>query len=121
MNEITMSAAKKRTGLIESAFLKLFARDAKIVDIEDVGTAFRIVTLGGNALYNIEWTPCEKIQILLSGWTQRTDTPIEWNSDIGRTRILVYLHCDGPGARWARTVQVGDKCVVFGPRTSLVV
>jgi ferric-chelate reductase (NADPH) len=109
-----------RPGLLESAVLKLFTRSAKVLHIEDIGADFRIVTLGGEALRGVEWTPGDKLQIQLGGWTQRTYTPMGWDADNGRTRILVHLHAGGgPGTQWARTLSIGDDCIVFGPRKSV--
>jgi ferric-chelate reductase (NADPH) len=89
------------------------------MDIEDVGSAFRIITLGGEAWRGTSWTPGDKIQIQLGGWLQRTFTPMDWDAENGCTRILVYLHGDAPGTRWARMLCKGDTCVVFGPRKSI--
>ena len=109
-----------RPGLLESAVLKLFTRSAQVLHIEDIGAAFRLVTLGGEALRKVEWTPGDKIQIQLGGWTQRTYTPMGWDAENGRTRILVHLHdSGGPGTQWARTLRIGDDCIVFGPRKSV--
>ncbi|QGZ38805.1 siderophore-interacting protein [Pseudoduganella flava] len=107
-------------GLIGSALLKLFTRAARVVDIEDAGPAFRIVTLGGPALRNAAWTPGDKIQVQLPGWVRRTYTPMHWDAVYGLARILVYLHGDGPGARWARSLRKGDTCSIYGPRRSIV-
>jgi NADPH-dependent ferric siderophore reductase len=109
-----------RAGLIGSAFLKLFTRSARVVDIEEAGPAFRIVTLGGDALRNVAWTPGDKVQIQLGGWVRRTYTPMSWDAVYGLTRILVYLHGTGPGADWARTLRKGDECSFYGPRRSIV-
>ena len=120
MNDPAIPPLKNRAGLLESALLKLFTRSARVLEIEDVGDAFRIVTLGGEALRDADWTPGDKIQIQLGGWTQRTYTPMGWDAEGGRTRILVYLHAaGGPGAQWARALRKGDDCVVFGPRKSV--
>lgn len=119
MNDLTIPPLKNRAGMLESAILKLFTRSARVLEIEEIGDAFRIVTLGGEALRDADWTPGDKIQIQLGGWTQRTYTPMGWDAEGGRTRILVYLHAGGPGARWARTLRKGDDCVVFGPRRSV--
>ncbi|NGZ85399.1 siderophore-interacting protein [Duganella sp. SAP-35] len=105
--------------MLEGAMLKLFTRGAQVLGIEDIGGAFRLVTLEGEALRNVAWTPGDKIQIQLGGWTQRTYTPMGWDADNGRTRILVHLHGDAPGTRWARALRVGDQCIVFGPRKSV--
>lgn len=119
MNDSAVSVPKQRAGLLESTLHRLFMRNVRVIDIEDVGSAFRIVTLGGEALRGISWTPGDKIQIQLGGWVQRTYTPMDWDAENGRTRILIYLHADAPGTRWARTLRKGDTCVVFGPRKSI--
>ena len=109
----------KRAGLFEATVQKLFTRRAHVVDIVDIGSAFRIITLGGDGLRHVAWTPGDKVQVQLGGWVQRTYTPIDWDPIAGRTRILVYLHADGPGTQWARMVRKGDDCILFGPRKSL--
>lgn len=98
---------------------RLFTRSAQVQDLEDVGAAFRIVTLGGDALRGVDWTPGDKVQIQLGGWVQRTYTPLDWDAAAGRARLLVHLQGDGPGTQWARNLRAGDACVVFGPRKSI--
>jgi ferric-chelate reductase (NADPH) len=109
----------KRIGMFETAMLKLFMRHVRVVEVEDLNGRFRIITLGGDALTHVEWTPGDKIQMHLGGWIQRTYTPIDWDAVQGFTRFLVYLHGDGPGMEWARQVKAGDDAVVFGPRKSI--
>jgi len=110
---------KKRAGRLESAVLKLFTRNANVLGIEDISGHFRLITLGGDALKNVLWTPGDKLQIQLGGWVQRTYTPMEWDTENGRTRILAYMHGDAPGANWARALRKGEDCIVFGPRKSI--
>lgn len=119
MNDLAPSAVNKRTGLIESVMHRLFMRHAHVLDIEDIGSAYRIVTLGGDSLRDTSWTPGDKIQIQLGAWVQRTYTPMDWDTENGLTRILIYMHADAPGTRWARTLCEGDACVIFGPRKSI--
>jgi len=109
----------KRAGLLESAMIKLFMRSGQVLDIEDVGPAFRIVTIGGEALRKVDWTPGDKLQISLGGWVQRTYTPLDWDAEAGRTRLLLSLDADGPGTQWARTLRKDDACILFGPRKSI--
>lgn len=99
--------------------LKLFTRRGQVLDIEELGDAFRLVTIGGEDLRRAQWKPGDKVQIQLGGWVQRTYTPIDWDAEAGRLRILIYLHGDGPGALWARSLRKSDTCIVFGPRKSL--
>ena len=119
MNDTALVTTKKRAGLLESALHRMFMRHAQVLDIEDIGSTYRIITLGGEALRDTAWTPGDKIQIQLGGWVQRTYTPMEWDAENGRTRILVYLHANAPGTRWAHSLRKGDACVVFGPRKSI--
>jgi NADPH-dependent ferric siderophore reductase len=119
MNDTAVATPEKRAGLLESALHRMFMRHVQVLDIEDIASAYRIVTLGGDSLREIPWTPGDKIQIQLGGWIQRTYTPMDWDAENGRTRILVYLHADAPGTRWARSLRRGDGCVVFGPRKSI--
>ena len=54
-----------------------------------------------------------------SGLSARTYTPMSWDADSGRTRMLTFAHGDGPGSRWASGLREGDTCQFFGPRRSL--
>jgi NADPH-dependent ferric siderophore reductase len=119
MHNIATPMTENRPGLLESAVFRLFTRSAQVLGIEDIGGCFRLVTLGGEALRNAGWVPGDKIQIQLGGWTQRTYTPMAWDAENGRTRILIHLHGDGPGARWARALRIGGDCIIFGPRKSV--
>lgn len=109
----------KRAGMFEAALQKIFTRSARVLEIAQLGADFRLITLGGDALRDADWTPGDKIQLMLGGWTQRTYTPLDWDAGRGTTRILVYLHGDAPGTRWARSLRQGDACAFFGPRKSV--
>lgn len=109
----------RRAGVVESVLQKLFMRQSRVDSIEDFNAKFRLVTLSGDALKNVAWTPGDKMQIQLGGWVQRTYTPLAWDPEKGQTRILVYLHAQGPGTAWARSLCVGDVCHFFSPRRSI--
>jgi ferric-chelate reductase (NADPH) len=119
MNDMLAPTLLKRAGRFEATVQKLFTRSANVTRITDIGSTFRLITLGGAALRGAPWTPGDKIQLQLGGWVQRTYTPVDWDSVTGSTRILVCLHAPGPGTAWARQLQVGDPCVVFGSRKSI--
>ncbi len=113
------SPTEKRPGVLKAVLQKFFRRQSRVDSIEELNAKFRLITLSGDALKNVTWTPGDKVQIQLGGWVQRTYTPIDWVSEEGRIRILVYLHADGPGALWARSLRVGDGCSLLGPRGSI--
>ena len=95
-------------------------RPARVAAVETLSPPFRLVHLEGEALRNVAWTVGQKVQVSMgSGLTARTYTPISWDADSGRTRMLTFAHGDGPGSRWASGLCEGDTCQFFGPRRSL--
>jgi NADPH-dependent ferric siderophore reductase len=67
----------------------------------------------------VSWNLGDKLQVRTDGFTTRTYTPIGWDPVAGSTTLLAYMHGDGPGSTWARTVEPGDTCDLLGPRQSL--
>lgn len=117
---VTDDSILKAPGRFSKALLGLFTKRATVAAIEDIGDCFRLVTLEGPALRGIAWTPGQKVQISMgSAFVNRTYTPMDWEAAAGRTRILGYLHGDGPGSTWLRNLRIDDECDVFGPRNSL--
>jgi ferric-chelate reductase (NADPH) len=117
-----MSATARKgmpLGRLEGALSKLFTKAARVAAITDVADGFRLITLVGEALAGVDWVPGQKVQVMLGGWVQRTYTPLSWNTQAGETQLLAYVHGDGPGAAWARGLEEGDTCALFGPRGSL--
>jgi ferric-chelate reductase (NADPH) len=113
------ASEKKSLGSFEGVISKLFTKAAVVHAIDDVADGFRLLTLTGEALRGVAWTPGQKVQLMLGGWVQRTFTPMSWDGVAGSTQILAYMHGDGPAAAWARGRSVGDGCAIFGPRGSL--
>ncbi len=95
-------------------------RPARVAAVETLSPHFRLVDLEGEALTNVAWTAGQKVQVTMgSGLSARTYTPMSWNADSGRTRMLTFSHGNGPGSRWASGLREGDTCQFFGPRRSL--
>lgn len=102
------------------ALLGLFTKPASVIEVKHLAKGFYLVTLQSADFRGVQWTVGQKLQIAIgSGFTNRTYTPIDWNTVIGTTRLLGYAHGDGPGSDWLRGLQTGDICDVFGPRSSL--
>lgn len=112
--------AAARRGWLGKTLSHLFMKSAVVIHCEQVSDRFRLITLESPQFRGIDWRAGQKIQIGMgAAFATRTYTPIEWDADAGRTRILGYAHEVGPGSAWIRSVQPGDSCEVFGPRASL--
>jgi ferric-chelate reductase (NADPH) len=111
--------AKKPVGRLEGAVSRLFTKSATLAEATLLADGFRLLTLSGTALQNVDWVPGQKVQIMLGGWVQRTYTPLSWDAATGSTSLLAYMHGAYPGSDWARTLALGDPCAIFGPRGSL--
>jgi len=107
-------------GWLSKTLSQLFMKRAVITQCEPLGARFRLITLESPQFREFAWQAGQKVQIAMGGaFATRTYTPIEWDANAGRTRILAYAHDTGPGSAWVRSVQTGDECEVFGPRASL--
>jgi NADPH-dependent ferric siderophore reductase len=111
--------SRKSVGRLEGAFSRLFTRSATVQEARTVADGFRLLALSGEALRNVSWTPGQKVQLMLGGWIQRTYTPLSWDAATGVTELLTYAHGAYPGSDWARSIEVGEPCAIFGPRGSL--
>lgn len=108
------------SGRITRALLQWMMRPARIGGVETLSPRFRLIDLEGEGLKRVAWLPGEKVQVAIgSGLSSRTYTPMSWDADAGRTRLLAFLHGDGPGSRWAASLLEGEDCQFLGPRRSL--
>jgi ferric-chelate reductase (NADPH) len=116
-------AGTKPLGSLRNALLKFQTLEAAVVDIHHPAERFRLITIEGEALKNIQWRPGQKIQLRLGGFKARTYTPLLWDRTEGVMQILTYLHyqmvATTPGTIWAGSVRVGDRCSLSAPRESL--
>ena len=105
--------------LIGDTLGKLVFPELSVTSVRELVPGMRRVTLEGAHLRSASFTPGDKLQVLVAGMGTRTYTPFAVDATRGTLELLVYLHGDGPGAHWGRTLVVGDKVRVFGPRGSL--
>lgn len=107
-------------GRLSQALIKLLMRQATVVAVEQLADRLRLITLEGEALRDVAWTPGQKIQVSMgSAFVARTYTPITWNASEGRTCLVAFEPGHGPGSEWVRGLEPGDTCNLFGPRASL--
>jgi ferric-chelate reductase (NADPH) len=116
---IVSEARAPRMGRIEGTLSRLLARTVVVRETRDIGAHFRLLTLCGDSLRRVGWTPGQKVQVALGNWTYRTYTPMRWDEVGGSMQLLVFLHGEGPGESWARALRAGDACSMYGPSDSL--
>lgn len=110
----------KAPGRLSKTLLRLLMKHATIIESEPLSDRVRLITLEGADLKHNKWTPGDKVQIAMgTAFVARTYTPIDWDQDAGRMRILGYAHGEGPGSAWVMNAGAGVECDVFGPRASV--
>ena len=116
-------------GILINALGGLVLREGRVSRVRDAGPRFRWLSVRGDGLRDLDWTPGDKVQVLLPGLDMRTYTPLCWDRAAGTTELLLYRNqpvtesaaTERPGTRWIRTVQEGDACRFVGPQRSLTV
>ncbi len=98
---------------------KLMFDPVTITGIEDVGENFRLLSMQGIGLHDVEWIPGQTVQILIGNLTKRAYTPMSLDADAGSASFLFYLHGKGPGSEWAASAQTGNICQVMRPKNSI--
>lgn len=93
--------------------------NSRVVSVEDVGQAYRCLTVESPSLRQTKVSAGDKVQVFLPGVGTRTYTPFAQQSDLGRVQLLVFLPGKGPASAWARSLQSGDELRFVGPQTSL--
>ena len=95
-----------------------------VLAVGDVGPRMRRVTLGADELADFACLPGQDVALHLAdggaGGVSRRYTVRHLDAAQCRFDLDVVTHGDGPGARWAGTVSVGDDVEAFGPRGKIV-
>jgi ferric-chelate reductase (NADPH) len=118
--ETDAAVRRAQPGRVTRTLLRWLMRPARVATVETLSPHFRLADLEGEALRNVAWMAGQKVQVAMgSGLSARTYTPMSWDADNGRARLLTFAHGDGPGSRWASGLREGDTCQFFGPRRSL--
>jgi len=103
---------------IGDSLKKLFFRELTVARVTHLCEHFERVDFVGEALRGVRFSAGDKLQISFDGGP-RTYTPFHFDAARGALSILVYLHGDGPSARWVSELKEGDRAFAFGPRNSL--
>lgn len=116
-------------GFLLNALGGLVLRQGQVCRTRDLSPRFRWLTVQGDALRDADWTPGDKVQVLLPTLEVRTYTPLAWDRAAGTTELLLFRNqpqsvspeAAHPGTRWISTVREGNACRFVGPQRSLSV
>lgn len=117
-NDAGAAASNPAMASLKAFLGKLMFPELRVARAEAITPSFRRLTLAGESLKKVSFTPGDKVQVSLDEGA-RTYTPFAFDAARGSLDLLVYAHGDTPGARWGRTVAEGDLVRVFGPRGSI--
>lgn len=121
-------------GLLINALGGLVLRQGKVARAREVSPRLRWLSVQGDGLADLDWTPGDKVQVLLPQLDMRTFTPLAWDRSAGTVEFLLYRNqplaasmtaadevVERPGTRFIRTVREGDPFRFVGPQRSLAV
>ncbi|HYQ00877.1 MAG TPA: siderophore-interacting protein [Polyangiaceae bacterium] len=103
---------------ISDSLKRLLFRELTVARVVGLSEHFMRVDFVAEGLRGVRCSPGDKVQIAFDGGP-RTYTPFAFDSVRGALSVLLYLHGDGPSARWAKGVREGARVFAFGPRSSL--
>jgi NADPH-dependent ferric siderophore reductase len=62
--------------------------------------------------------PGQKVKLQING-VMRSYTPATVDPEQGCMEVIIFLHGQGPAARWAAGLKGGEETVVMGPKPSM--
>ncbi|HET6344054.1 MAG TPA: siderophore-interacting protein [Myxococcota bacterium] len=108
--------------------LDRFFLHGQVSEVEDVTPRMRRIRLHGESLRDLAYRPGQHVRVRvgefgLKAFRDALRTYSVWHYDTeGQLDLCVLDHsASGPGARWARTVQVGQQVAFTKPEGRLVV
>jgi len=100
--------------------VRLLTRPAVVSKLEIMTDNFQLITLEGDNLKGVSWTPGQKIEVFLDSHIPSTYNPISWDSFNGVTRLVVYSSgAASAGAMQVNIAKPGEIWNIWGPRQSL--
>jgi NADPH-dependent ferric siderophore reductase len=122
-----MAAAVRGRRVVDRLFVR-----SHVSHIEPVAARMRRIRLAGPALAGLKSVPGQQVRVLVSdlfsfetvrhAFRDALRTYSVWDHDPGNATLdlCVLEHGDGPGARWSKSLAVGDEVALRHPEGNLV-
>ena len=98
-----------------------------VISVADATPRMRWITIGGPDIDRLAWKPGQHVRVQVGAENGVLDrllgalrTYSVWDRDDNGLRLCVLDHGDGPGSRWGRAAQVGDRVTLMRPEGNLV-
>ena len=118
-----MEAAASRR--LSRRLIGQFFRTGQVTEVRPVAARMRRITL---AVPGLAWAPGQQVRVCVgniaapASWLDGLRrTYSVWDYDGALLQLCVLDHGDGPGARWARSVQPGDEVLLSPPEGAMVI
>ncbi|MEM6995397.1 MAG: siderophore-interacting protein [Myxococcota bacterium] len=102
-------------GLLADLLEPRFAREARVVAIEELTGRFRRVRFAGEALRGVAFRPGQEIEFRVTRTAFRHYTPAAFDPVDGTVDVVFFVHGLGPGSAWSSALTVGQPVRVLGP------
>lgn len=106
---------KKLNKLMEKAF----CNQSLIKTIERINEHFIYIEIEGDELKGARVEISDYFQIIMGDLQPRSYTPMVWDTKLGIVKFIVYMHGNGLAKDWFDKAQIGDECVIMGPKKSI--
>ncbi|GAA3827775.1 hypothetical protein GCM10022403_071210 [Streptomyces coacervatus] len=127
----TESTAGRRrpADLLFDPLLGLFFTRGRVEHIEQLTPRVRRIRVSGPAVRDLDWTPGQHVRVHAKDlgapvWAGMLRDVLRtysvWSYDGEGLELCPLDHGDGPGARWARSLRVGDEVSFRGPEGRFV-
>jgi len=105
------------------SLLSRFMLRGSVRQVRQVTRSMRAIRIGGPGLEGVTPLPGQQVRVLVGDpFTRRTYSVLSADPQAGEVELCVLDHeGDGPGARWARTVERGQEVALSRPEGNLLV
>ncbi|MBC2665866.1 siderophore-interacting protein [Novosphingobium flavum] len=101
-------------------------REVHVVGVEPVGASLLSITLGGEDLAGFTSLGFDDhVKFIFDNGGEEPEkrdlTPRRWNPELNQLTLELAFHEGGAACEWVKTAEPGAKCVVGGPKSSIVI
>lgn len=94
-------------------------KKAVVTNIHYYHPQFKKIVFQGDDLKGLKCKPGAQIEPRVSDTDFRHYNPSAFDSSTGTCEMLIYLHKQGAGSRWAENVQPGEPVYLMGPANKI--